>query len=171
MRVLWTIRDFDLLPKPNEIRVVLNEVLPPAELVTSAGALAFDGDRLLLARLTSRDWDLPGGHVEPGESPEQAMRREVYEEAGARLGPARVFAHTRVRVRAPKPNGYRYPHPDSYMVFYWARVVALDPFEPSAEATERRLFPPGEARELACVRNHLALYEVALDLALGGSDP
>jgi 8-oxo-dGTP pyrophosphatase MutT (NUDIX family) len=30
-------------------------------------------------------WDIPGGHVEPGESPLDALRREVEEETGWRL--------------------------------------------------------------------------------------
>lgn len=30
-------------------------------------------------------WSLPGGHVEPGESIEQAVRREAMEEIGVRL--------------------------------------------------------------------------------------
>lgn len=30
-------------------------------------------------------WDFPGGHIEPGELPEHALRREVAEELGARL--------------------------------------------------------------------------------------
>ena len=28
-------------------------------------------------------FEIPGGHIEPGESPEQAARRELYEETGA----------------------------------------------------------------------------------------
>jgi 8-oxo-dGTP pyrophosphatase MutT (NUDIX family) len=38
------------------------------------------------ARLANPDvWDFPGGHVEPGENPLDALRREVAEELGAEL--------------------------------------------------------------------------------------
>jgi 8-oxo-dGTP pyrophosphatase MutT (NUDIX family) len=41
-------------------------------------------DRWLYSRHKSRDtWETAGGHIEPGESPIQAARRELYEETGA----------------------------------------------------------------------------------------
>lgn len=35
-------------------------------------------------------WDIPGGHVEPGETPEQCIVREMKEEIGVNL---EVFSH------------------------------------------------------------------------------
>lgn len=48
----------------------------------SAGALFTDDEgRVLLVRPTYKDyWDIPGGYVEPGESPYAACIREVNEE-------------------------------------------------------------------------------------------
>lgn len=42
------------------------------------------GGKLMLSRHKARTtWETQGGHVEPGETPMQAARRELYEESGA----------------------------------------------------------------------------------------
>ncbi len=41
-----------------------------------------EGQLLLGRRKDTKKWTLPAGHIEDGESPEQAARRELFEEAG-----------------------------------------------------------------------------------------
>src|SRR6478735_7311049 len=60
--------------------------LPMADAIV-AGVMIKDGRILLCHRAADRRWypdvwDLPGGHVEFGESPTEALRRELAEELG-----------------------------------------------------------------------------------------
>jgi len=71
-----------------------------AQRETSAGGVVFrrgpDGaPRFLLIRDSYRNWGFPKGHLEPGEPPAAAARREVAEETGLKdlvlHGPIRVI--------------------------------------------------------------------------------
>jgi 8-oxo-dGTP pyrophosphatase MutT (NUDIX family) len=71
--------------------------------ISHAGAIVVRGDgearRVLLvtARYNDQEWVFPKGHVEPGESPEEAALREAREEAGVVgrvLGPAETLEFT-----------------------------------------------------------------------------
>ena len=165
-RTLQIEQNLSWLPQPNKVCTVLSSQLPPAERIATALVLAFDRDRLLQTHLAARGWDVVGGHIEPGESPEEAARREAYEEAGARLGELHVLGYQRLRLLGPRPASYRYSYPDSYQVFYWAHIEALDEFISTEEARERALFAPGDAHELPFVRTLRELYQVALQATM-----
>lgn len=162
MKVLGTGHNIAWLPLPNEIALILDENLPPPHLVTSALALAFDGDHLLMTNLAQRGWDIPGGHREADETPEQTMRREVWEESGAILEEVRVLGYQRIRLLGPVPTDYRYPYPDSYQVLYLGRVSQLPPFLATDETQERALFSLSAAYTLRWVQENQPIYDAAL---------
>ncbi len=63
-------------------------------LMPGVGALIRDDRGRILVQLRAEDgeWSLPGGALEPGETPAQAVRREVLEETGLQVRPVRVAA-------------------------------------------------------------------------------
>lgn len=96
------------------------------------------GDRVLMVLERSRGcWEIPGGGIEPGETPRQAAARELYEEAGQRVGPADLrfvgFARTRLPDRAVLYGGV-----------FTASVADPQPFTPNSEISEVRWRAEGE---------------------------
>lgn len=70
---------------PDGFRAVLNAGLP-LKRVIAQGLVRDPAGRVLLCELTYKhDWDLPGGVVEPRESPRECVVREVAEELGMRM--------------------------------------------------------------------------------------
>ena len=68
--------------EPGGFRALLNSFLPRKRAISQM-LIRDTSDRVLLCQLTyKQDWDLPGGVVEVGESPQLAVAREVEEELG-----------------------------------------------------------------------------------------
>jgi len=74
---------------------------------TSVLVLDDEGRLLLVERVGIAGWGLPGGFMEPGESFEEAGRREVIEETGLEIG-----ALTLLGVFSGPEYYFRYPHGD-----------------------------------------------------------
>lgn len=86
---------------------VNNVCFPRSDPTMIAAIVSADGQRVLLGRQTRwpPNWHSTlAGFVEPGESIEEAVRREVWEEAGVKVG--------RVVVHSTQP----WPYPSSLMI-------------------------------------------------------
>ena len=77
--------------EPEGFRALLNSFLPRKRAISQLLARAGE-DRVLLCQLTyKQDWDLPGGVVEVGESPQVAVAREVEEELGLTIAAGQLL--------------------------------------------------------------------------------
>ncbi|GAB3587242.1 NUDIX domain-containing protein [Calidifontibacter terrae] len=67
---------------PSTFTAVLNAGLPTKRAIAQAIVRDDEGRILVCELVYKRFWDLPGGVVDPGESPAEAVRRELAEELG-----------------------------------------------------------------------------------------
>ena len=59
--------------------------MEPNHLVSVAGLVTNDEGKILLVNSPWRGWEYPGGLIEPGETFEQALHREIREESGVEV--------------------------------------------------------------------------------------
>lgn len=120
-----------------------------------AAAVIIEGGRLLLTQRAAGQhlaglWEFPGGKLEKGESPEQALVRECREECGIEIAVTEIFDVT----------FHRYPEKDVLLLFYCCSLVSgeirhlqvadhawVDPQE-----LARYDLPPGDAAVIARIR-------------------
>lgn len=88
--------------------------------------------KLLFTCHSKRGWELPGGKIEPGETPEQAAVREAWEETGAIIKNMRQIGEYRV-------SGVETP--PFIKAIYLAQVESMGKLPQGFETTEAALFP------------------------------
>lgn len=166
MKIIKRESNIPWAPLPNELVLVETGEMPPLELCTSAYVLAFAGDDILMAEL-DRGIDIPGGHIDPGEDPEAAMRRETEEETGAIIGVARLLAVQKIAVAGPKPDVYRYPYPVSYQLIYLSNDFLWGDFVKDEDSRGPVMIGRDKAGQVPWLKNNWSLYELALQKKSG----
>lgn len=83
-------------------------------------AIIKDQDQLLIAKRHSKDplagkWEFPGGKMEPGETPEEGLVREIREELRVEV---KIESFYDDNVYGPKDQEA------IHLLFYWAKVLS-----------------------------------------------
>jgi len=109
----------------------------------------FQGDKILLVKEREDGcWTLPGGWVDVGESPSEAVVREVYEESGYQTKALKLLA-------LYDRNHPRHGHPPLrhhvYKVFFQCEIIGGAP-APNLETSTVEFFSIEEIPELSLTR-------------------
>jgi len=128
--------------------------------LVAAGVLIENGRVLLTQRKTGTHlggtWELPGGKLEPGEDPRDALVRELREEIGIE-----------VEVLAPmEVTSFAYPEKHVLILFFEVRRLPDSPAPTAIDVADLRWaapadldtleFPPADVAILTQVRGRLA---------------
>lgn len=142
---------------------------------TVAVFVVHQGQVLLLWHRKHRTWLPPGGHVEPDELPDEAARREVWEETGLQVelvgrrglpgleSPRQLVLPAGIQV---EPAGPQHEHID---LVYLARPVQIRPLQPNHESAQLGWYGPDHLRELPLREDVRRWCRLALE-RLGGLD-
>jgi 8-oxo-dGTP pyrophosphatase MutT (NUDIX family) len=127
-------------------------------LLPSVAAVIKDaaGRILLQEKSSGEGWSLPAGAIEPGESPEEALCREVREETGILVEPGEIIG-------VYGGSHFRYVYPNGDKVEYTAILYScvpigksLEPLDP--ETKSLRYFGEDEIPKLALPFPSSALF-------------
>ncbi|MBI1388006.1 MAG: NUDIX domain-containing protein [bacterium] len=123
------------------------EHLPPPDLTCISGGFVFHGDKLVLANIPGRGWEIIGGRIDIGESPEDTFRREASRQIGVSLSHVKMLGIIRIEHTGPEPPNCPYPYPVGYGVQFIGIVEELLPFHGSDDSLGRSLISPEGVKE------------------------
>ena len=161
--------NLDSIISPNTIETFISDELPLLDLCVSVYGFVFKNGKFLQTDLRegerpTRRLDIPGGHIDHGETPEQAIIREIYEETGIRAKVAQMVGFCKVTVQAPKPDNYKYPYPTSFMVFYLCEVLEEEIFEGNESAHGRVWLDPKDFDSSEWARENKTFLEKVISI-------
>ena len=138
---------------------ILNTSLPKKRTIAQ-GVLRNEHGELLLCQLTyKREWDLPGGVVDPDESPATCVQREVREELGIEVSVGALLAVNWL----PPWRGWD----DAVLFLYDLGSIRADELNP--ERFLRREIAGVHWRSVAEIAAHVAPYAARMVQVAAGA--
>lgn len=106
------------------------------------------GKILLQQRTDDNSWSLPAGAIEPGETPAQALIREVWEETGLKVEPLGILGVF------GGENGFRYTCPNGdrveyLVILFLCQVIEGEMQGRDGETADLQYFTPENMPKLA----------------------
>ena len=110
----WTWENYD-----GKWELYLDNKMPELLFPTAVIGICFYQDSILLTK-SKRWWELPCGHIEENESPQEALLREIKEETWANTASYKLIWNIKILPNKPiqRKDGTYYPYPFSYMPLY-----------------------------------------------------
>jgi len=116
-------------------------IRPTAARTGPAGICLAGGDQLVLISPDGVHWGFPAGRPETGESIEETLRREMWEEACVRVVGAQMLGFARSECVGGREMGL------VLVRSYWRAEVEVMPCQPEFEIVHRQIVPAAHARE------------------------
>jgi len=134
--------------------------VPASDRITQVSAICLTAaGQVVLVSADGKSWGLPGGHPEPGEAPEETLRREMSEEACCTVDRAEYLGYQKCT-----PEGRM--KPDCQLRYKC--LVKLEVFRPRHEIGRRRLVPAVDfLKELDWGKSPIAAELARLALGAG----
>lgn len=153
----------------NTVEVYFTDELPDVNLCTASYSFVFKDGKFLQTELRKgerpeRRLDIPGGHIEEGELPDQTAIRETFEETGVRINNAKLISCVKITAHMPKPDiTFKYLYPVTYMLFYLCDYISEEEFLANDEVCGRVWLKPEEFENSLWIKENSILFNKVLE--------
>ncbi len=151
------------IPYKNKVEFYISDKEAFDAPVTTVHGFFFNSkNELLLVKHCMRGWEVPGGHIEGGETFEEAMRRELSEEAQMSAGNLIQLGYLKKIALEDKPDGCSYPYPLSYCIFYASRITQVEAFVGDENISEAAFFSLSAAEKTPWIILYNEYFKAAI---------
>ena len=132
--------------------------------VTTVHGFFFNANgEILLVRHHKRGWEVPGGHIEEGESFEAAMHRELFEETQKSCEEFHQLGYLKKEAMEAEPDNCHYPYPLSYCIFYSGMISKEAKFTGDEHIVEAKFFSIEKASVTPWIIAYKEYFQAAIE--------
>lgn len=116
------------------------EAIPEGKNISQVSAFCLDKGNKILIIKNKHGWGLPGGHPEAGETAEQALKREIKEEADCTISDHWLVGY----IEVDDPENKSVEGRDYFQLRYLCRLDEIGEFKAEFETSERKFIDASE---------------------------